>query len=149
MQERRNYKRYNLECMEVSGEIPFASDVKILDISLSGVLLETDRRPEMGHSYMLKFESKGEVLTLKGIVIRSTLEKSYKDSKGNVVPAYTVGMHFTDLSTEQILKVASFINKYIMNEDDGSEIYGTGIEFFDMSPQDEEKLKKVILTIKK
>ena len=149
MQERRNYKRYKLDVMNIHGEIPFASNVKLLNISLSGVLLETDRRPEMGNSYILKLESENAILTLQGIVIRSTLNKNKKDFKGDIIPTYTAGMHFRNLSNGKIIEIARFINDHLISEDTQSEMYGISIEFVDISAQDKEMLNEVILSIKK
>ena len=115
MQERRYYTRYALDVMNIHGEIPFATNVKILNISLSGSLLETDKRPDIGNIYILKLESEEKVLTLRGTVIRSTLNKSNKDSKGNVIPTYTAAMHFTNLYTDKIVEIAKFINDHVLD----------------------------------
>jgi hypothetical protein len=136
MQEKRNYKRYKLDVMSMHGEIPFASNVRILNISLSGVLLETGTRPDMGNRYMLRLKSEGKTLNLRGIVVRSALNKTNKDAKGNIMLTYTAGMHFTHLSNKKIIEIAKFIKKHLICEDIESGIYGAGMTFIDMSSKD-------------
>ena len=116
MQERRHHKRYSVDIMTIRGGIPFADNVKILDISLSGVLLETDRRPDIGNRYILTMESEGSVLTVQGTVVRSTLNKINKDPKENIVPTYNAGLHFTKLSNGKIIEIAKFVNDHFLED---------------------------------
>ena len=112
MQERRYHKRYQVNVMDIHGEVPFARNVKVLDISLSGALLETDKGPDLGNSYMLRMESEGKELNIQGIAIRSTFHKNIKDASGKHIPKYTAGLHFTNLSEDQIIGIAKFIKDH-------------------------------------
>ena len=98
--------------MDIHGHVPFARNVKILNISLSGALLETEKNPALGNSYLLKMESATTVLSVQGIVIRSTLHKQKTASKGKNIPKYTAGMHFTNLNEKKILDIARFIKDH-------------------------------------
>jgi hypothetical protein len=112
MREKRYHKRYRVNVMDIKGEVPFARNVKVLNISLSGALLETDRSPDLGNRYMLRMESEGKELHVQGIVIRSTLHKNSRDVTGQPVSMYTAGLHFTNLSEEKILEIARFIKEH-------------------------------------
>ena len=116
MQDRRYYTRYKLNITNIQGEIPFAKNVKILNMSLSGALLKTDKRPDIGNRYILKLESEGKILTLQGIVIRSEINKGNQDSQENIVPTYTVGIHFMNIEDEKLIEIAKFIKDHILDD---------------------------------
>lgn len=116
MQEKRYHKRYTLDGMNIHGEIPSADNVKILNISLSGALLETDKRLDTGNRYILKLKCEDSTLILEGLVMRSTLIKSNKDSKGKFIPIYTAGILFRDLSNEEIIELAKFIKDHVLDD---------------------------------
>ena len=98
--------------MDIKGEVPFARNVKVLNISLSGALLETDRSPDLGNSYMIMMESEGKEIYVQGIAIRSTFHKKNRDITGKLAPMYTAGLHFTNLSEEKIIEIAKFIKDH-------------------------------------
>ena len=146
MKERRKYKRYTLNVMDMQGNVPFARNVKLLNISLSGVLVETDRKPKLGNKYLLKLESEGKELLLNGIVIRSRLKKKQKDSLGNHIHTYTAGMHFVNLSKKEVIDTARFIKDHLVQDERGTVIYGLGIDFIDISAQDSKTYNKFIFS---
>lgn len=113
MEERRRHKRFSVDILEISGKMVLARYVKILDISIGGVSFKADRRLHIGHEYTLKILGKGKELSVKGIVMRSLLSESVGDSRGNVVPIYTAGMQFTDVSEEKLQEIAAFIEDHL------------------------------------
>jgi len=116
--ERRNFPRFTVDVMDIHGKMLFANDVTILDISMGGVLLKADRRLNIGRDYTMKLESKGKILNIQGTVVRSMLSESRKDEKGEIVPIYTAGMHFINLSNEKMSEVRHFIREHMMDEKD-------------------------------
>jgi hypothetical protein len=112
VEERRRYKRYKVDLIDINGKMVFASDVKIVDISLGGVSLKADRRLDIGHEYTLTVSSKGTVFSIKGIVVWSFVKESKEDSRGNIVPIYTAGMKFKDASTKKIEDIVKFIEDH-------------------------------------
>ena len=116
--ERRSFPRFTVDIMDIHGKMLFTNDVKILDISMGGVLLKADRRLNIGRDYTMKLESKGKILNVQGTVVRSMLSESRKDEKGEIVPIYTAGMHFINLSNEKMSEVKHFIRDNMMNEKD-------------------------------
>jgi hypothetical protein len=116
MQERRSHKRYTLDGMNIQKELPAADNIKILNISLSGALLESHKRLDTGNRYILKLECEDSILVLEGLVMRSTLIKSNKDSKGNIKPIYSAGILFRDLSNDEIIGLAKFIKDHVLDD---------------------------------
>ena len=96
MEEKRRFKRFSVDIMDINGKMILSTYVKILDISIGGISFKANRRLNMGGEYSLKMKSKGGELTVKGIIVRSALSESISDSWGNIVPVYSAGMQFTD-----------------------------------------------------
>ena len=69
MKEKRRYKRFIIEGMDVQCRMFFTTEVKILDISFGGVALSLNKRLNMGQEYTLKIESESNTMSLKGIVV--------------------------------------------------------------------------------
>ena len=109
--------------MEITGKMVLATYIKILDISIGGVSFKADRRLNIGREYTLKIEGKGKPLAVKGTVVRAMLTESMKDSRGNIVPVYTAGMKFTEVSGQQIKEIAAFIEKNLKDVDKDVDLY--------------------------
>jgi hypothetical protein len=112
MQNRRKHKRYKVDVMEINGKMVLAKNVKILDISIGGVCLQTEKSLNVGGEYILKIEGKGKVLTVKGTVAWALLSGSSVDSHGNIIPMYKAGMKFIDASNEKINEIVNFIEDH-------------------------------------
>jgi hypothetical protein len=111
MENRRQYERFTVDILEINGKMMFAREVKILDISLGGVSLKADKRLNIGNEYTLKVEGKGKNLSIKGVVVWSWLSESKEDERGNVVPIYTAGMKFIDVSDENLRAIGDFLDE--------------------------------------
>jgi len=112
MEEKRRYRRFRVDVMEINGRMVFADDVTILDISTRGISLKADRRLNIGTEYALKMEEKGNSLTVKGSIVWSVLSETREVPGGDIVPVYTAGMKFTDVTGEKSLEIMNFIETY-------------------------------------
>lgn len=112
--EQRSHPRFIIESLDISGRIMFANKVEILNISVGGILLKTDKRLNIGTIYMLRLESKGKLLTLPCKVVRIELSESHKDSIGQSIPIYSAGMQFTNISNEQINAINDFLKGHVI-----------------------------------
>jgi len=128
MKERRRYKRFIVDILDINSSMIFAKNVKIHDISLGGVALRVDKRLNIGSEYGMKIEGKGKVLSLKGIVIWSFLSESLIDTYGNAIPVYRAGLQFTNVTNDMKSEIESFIDdhkKDLGKQVDISSIRGT------------------------
>jgi Tfp pilus assembly protein PilZ len=116
MQENRRHKRYTLKIMEVEGKMIFASDVKIIDISIDGISVKANKRLNIGSEYLLKLDDKKKTISLKGAVVWSSLSESREGPGGASVPIYTVGMKFNNISVEKITELLEFIEGHKKEE---------------------------------
>ena len=107
MQDKRRHKRFRLDLMEINGKMILANRVDIIDISLGGVALKTDRRLNVGKEYLIKLGDKGKSIDVKGIIVRCELSKIEEQCTGERVSIYTAGMMFKDVSPDTI---ADFLN---------------------------------------
>jgi hypothetical protein len=101
-QDKRRYKRYKLELVDVNGKMSLADKVEILDISLGGVALRVDRRLNPGREYLLKLGDKVKSINLKCIVVRSELSGIEERVNGERTMIYSAGMKFKEDSSRQI-----------------------------------------------
>jgi len=123
MQNRRQHKRYQVDVIEINGKIVLAKYVKILDISVSGVCLKTEKRLNIGSEYTLKMEGRGKVITVRGTVAWVLLRESTVDSHGDVIPVYEAGMKFVDVSNEKMNEIVNFIEDHKRDIDKLVDLY--------------------------
>jgi Tfp pilus assembly protein PilZ len=123
MQPERKNKRYKINSMGVKSRMVLAKYVKILNMSISGVAVQTDKRVTVGREYTLRIESKGKILNVKGVVVWSVLGESISDTRGNIIPIYTAGMKFIDTSPEKTAEIVNFIEAHKRDIDKGIDLY--------------------------
>jgi len=116
MENTRRHKRFRLDYLEVNGQLTFATEVTLLDISMGGISLKADRRLNIGCKYVIKLEDKKKSLALKGEVAWSALSGTRMTPDGEVVPLYTAGMKFIDLSKEKAAELLAFVEHHRKEE---------------------------------
>ncbi len=115
MHDKRRHKRFKLNDREVNGKMLLATEVKVVDISISGISLQANRRLNIGSDYTLKLEG-GKTISLKGTVIWSSLIEAQKGSQGDRIPIYSAGMRFKDMSAEKITELQYLIESHKIEE---------------------------------
>ncbi len=116
MQDKRRHKRFRLDVMEINGKMILADKVEIIDISLGGMALKTDRRLNVGKEYLIKLGDKGKRIDVKGIIVRCELSKIEERCNGERVPLYTAGMMFKDVAPDKIADFLSSIEQHKKEE---------------------------------
>lgn len=110
MTNRRRHPRFVVE--NLFGKMVFASQVEILNMSLSGVAVKVDRRLNIGTEYALKLESQAMATQVKGLVVWSMLSDIGKTPRGEDVSFYTAGIRFTDTMSPSLTAILEFIQEY-------------------------------------
>jgi hypothetical protein len=108
MENKRRYKRYSVDFLDINGKILFSTNIKVLNISLGGVSFSTDKRLATGGVYVLRLESKNSKLFLEGTIIWSKLNKNIPEDTKLVHP-YILGMKFSHSSDYQRSEIEKFI----------------------------------------
>ena len=113
IKDKRRYRRLNINNLKMRSRMGFAHYIKIVDISLGGLLMETDQKWNIGEEYTMHVESEGKRWAIKGYIVRSKLKKRANDDQGNVMPVYSAGMKFTSALNEikELLKFAELRTK--------------------------------------
>jgi len=105
--ERRRYSRRAVE--GVRGSFLLAADAKVVNMSLTGLALETATYLHVGRDYQVKLRFEEEALDLSGKIVWCTLVKTEKQPSGEVVPVYRAGVRFDSMLTEQGEQLANFL----------------------------------------
>ncbi len=113
MEQMRRHKRYGLDLIDVKGKMSLSEKVEILDISLGGVALKSDRRLNPGREYMINLHDKGKTLNVTGMIVRSELSGMEVRANGERVSIYAAGMQFKDGLTDQ---VSDFLKSIVQNQ---------------------------------
>lgn len=111
MHNKRTYTRYRLNDREVNGKMVLATEVKIMDISITGISLKANRRLSIGSDYTLKLEG-NRAISLRGTVVWCSLIEAKKGAHGDMMPIYSAGIKLKDMSTERITELINFIEDY-------------------------------------
>ncbi len=109
MNEKRKQKRFELNVLKVHGALMFTKNVKVVDVSMNGISLESTKCLNIGHCYGLHLADEKKTFSLKGNVVWSSLIESRKGPFGNVTPVYKIGMNFIDMSPEKGIEFLNFI----------------------------------------
>ena len=115
MHDKRRYKRFKLNDLEVHGKMALATEVKVLNISISGISLKANRRLNIGSDYTLKLEG-SKSISLRGTVVWCSLIETSKGSQGEMIPIYSAGMQFKDMSTERTTELQHLIESHKIEE---------------------------------
>jgi hypothetical protein len=135
--EKRREGRFVVEGLQ--GHMTFASEVELLNMSVSGVALRTDRRLSIGQRYQLRLESASGVppLTLHGIVVWCALEARRKDTRGEDILIYSAGLRFADVISDSMQALLNFLDQHKVHPDQRTggtrfEIEATGRTLLDV-----------------
>jgi Tfp pilus assembly protein PilZ len=111
MQEKRLYKRFAVEEMDVQTARISSIKVEIHDISPMGVSIVGPKKLNIGREYTLKFGSGDQSFPAKGIVKWEMLIGSRKVSEKEVAPLYIAGLEFTGILTAEAAPIIEYISK--------------------------------------
>jgi PilZ domain len=107
--DNRRQPRFTVE--GVHGKLTFASEVEILNMSLSGVALRLDRRLNIGSEYALKLEVEDTTVSVQGTIVWAALDEVRKRPGGDEDAVYSAGMRFTDIVTPRLAHLLEFIDR--------------------------------------
>jgi len=88
----------------------FGSEVRLQNMSLSGVCIISNKPLNIGEEYKLRFKSGVETLNVTGTVVWGKMEGSQKNKRGEVVPIYKTGIKFKDVLTRKGRNILDFID---------------------------------------
>ena len=106
--ERRRHPRHQVN--DVKGTLHFSSGAKIINMSLTGLAVETDTQMRVGRSYSLALKHANDfVLRLSGTVVWCHLRGIRKTDGGETKSVYHAGFRFEDILTEKAQELTRFL----------------------------------------
>jgi hypothetical protein len=148
-QEKRRRKRFGVGDMEIRGRMMFATEVRVLNISVSGISVKADRRLDIGSDYTLKLIEGDNSMSLRGTVVWSSMSGSREGPRGQAVPVYTAGLRFSNLVSEKMMELAQFIGMHLNGDDQrlgGLRVAITGTEKAVLDYPAQYRVKKLSLS---
>jgi hypothetical protein len=109
MNERRRHRRFNVEHLKVDCDMPSASRVKVMNISIGGALVMADRVINIGKNYALKIGYKDKSVFVKATAVWALLADSVKEANGDITPLYIAGMQFIDVIKGEIPEIIKLL----------------------------------------
>jgi hypothetical protein len=108
--EQRRAPRFVVE--GIHGTMTSASQVEILNMSISGAAIRLDRNLRVGGEYSLRLELNDTVLAVKGVVVWSVLSEIQKGREDETKPFYSAGMKFRDILSQRLMELLEFIDQH-------------------------------------
>ncbi|MDQ7786393.1 MAG: PilZ domain-containing protein [Thermodesulfovibrionales bacterium] len=108
IKNKRRYKRLKITKLNMQGNMAFVHHIKIVDISLGGLLIETDKKWNIGEEYILHIKYEEKIWPIKGYIVWSILKEWTNDYQGKKIPIYSAGMKLTS-PLDEIQEVLKFI----------------------------------------
>ncbi len=108
----RRHRRYDVE--GVRGSLAYQIDAKVLNMSLTGMAMETAAMLKVGTNYRLQVPFEGDVLDLPADVKWCHLVRTETNDRGDVLPVYHAGIDFRSVLDEKAREILSFIESHII-----------------------------------
>ncbi len=106
-----------MEGMDIHGKMIFATEVRVLNVSVGGISLKADKRLNIGSEYSLKLLDGEKTVALRGTVVWSALSGHREGPHGDVVPFYTAGLKFVNLVSDKAAEFVAFIGEHLASEE--------------------------------
>jgi hypothetical protein len=148
--EQREHQRFKIADQSMHAKIASAKMVEILDISIGGMLLQTDMRLNISKEYTIQIEHNGKRYSLKGSVVWSVLKGCKSDQLGNSIPIYRSGIQFLYVPEEMAHSILFIGNSQKQQEHDamiGEKYYSLSIDTLDVSNEEREYLEAHLSSI--
>jgi hypothetical protein len=123
MEDKRQHKRCVVQNMSINGKMLFANEVKVVDVSMSGISLQSERRFEIGREYLVKLAYEDKVLSLNGIVSWSVLSQQGEGTLGEGIPFYRAGIRFTTVPVEKLNELIEIIESHKRDSSEVDELH--------------------------
>ena len=91
-------------------------DVTLIDLSLSGTLVEHTQRVRVGDLYSLSFQVQGLHIKVRARAVRSFASHRVRVAGGERQLVYRTGMEFSDLSEDTAKLISAYLDRLHASE---------------------------------
>lgn len=110
--KKRRHPRFAVEDRSINAGTLFLEDVTLLNISIAGACIKSERDLAVGRSYLLRLD---EQIFSRPINCSVTWKSTVSDPHAipeNQKPAYTVGIRFLDPPMDSVVRLKDFMRRY-------------------------------------
>src|SRR6185369_16529600 len=108
----RRHPRY--EVQDLHGSLLFRIDVIVLNLSLSGMAVETTQQMKLGRVYSVKLGDAAGFVDMDGIVKWCHLVKTRAGPNGEAQNVFHVGITFDGTLTEKASRLLAFMQEHVV-----------------------------------
>lgn len=112
--EKRRFRRYDVTGVE--GTLILNLDVRVIDLSLTGMSVEAATALKPGAAYTVRLRREGEPLRFPATVRWCRLVRTEPNARGEVTAFYRAGLDFRDSLDEKARWILDFIERHIVLE---------------------------------
>jgi c-di-GMP-binding flagellar brake protein YcgR len=109
---KRRYERFAVEDMTLHAKTLFATEIEVLDVSMTGACIVAKKSLKSGDQHLLRLQNKGTALTLQGVVVWVMLSGSVKNAREEAVPVYRAGVMFKNVSSDKLVELKDFMRTF-------------------------------------
>jgi hypothetical protein len=113
-EENRRHERHDVE--GVDGTLVVSLEGRVLNMSLTGLAVETTSMLRLGATYWLRLPRGGDELRFKATVAWCHLERTRKNHQGESVPVYHAGLDFRESLDERTRQMLVFLKEHSILE---------------------------------
>ena len=107
--EKRRAPRFDVD--DVTGSLTLALDVRVRNLSVSGMAVETSAQLTVGRRYRFRLRYGETDLPLAGRVSWSFLASTRHNESGEIEPVYRAGIEFEDMLTDRARQLMRLLER--------------------------------------
>lgn len=110
--QKRTHRRY--EVQNLRGCLLLKLEVKVLNLSMSGIAVETTRQLKLGKVYSVKLGSETDFVDVEATVKWCHLVGTRKAPDGEMYSIYKAGLTFEELFTGKTARLLAFMQEHVV-----------------------------------
>jgi hypothetical protein len=108
----RRHKRY--EVHDIHGSLLFRTQVKVRNLSVSGLALETPERLQLGRTYAIRLTGDRDAVDVSGTIRWCHFASAQPSDGGDSKAVYEAGLAFQDVFTEKAKGLLGFLEHHVV-----------------------------------
>lgn len=110
--QKRTHRRYQVR--NLRGSLLFRLDVTVLNLSMSGIAVETNRQLKLGKVYSVKLGGESDLVEVEATVRWCHLVGLRRTVDGEMASVYKAGLTFEELFTGKTAKLLEFMQEHVI-----------------------------------
>ncbi|MFC1769790.1 PilZ domain-containing protein [Nitrospirota bacterium] len=127
MDDKRQYKRFQLEGHDVRSKMHFTTEANLMDISLGGASISLNRRLNLGEEYNCRIKDGKKIFSIRGTVVWEDVDFN-ENGNGESEPEYRTGISFKKVLTNKGDNLAELIEDWAHTEKERYRVRGVRIK---------------------